>query len=91
VQEEAPSLRVPVLVLRRATERREGIDAGGAVLVGTDEEFIVSKVLGLLDDEARLERMRLAHNPYGDGRACERIGGFLRSRLRSSAPAPVMV
>ncbi|MFD1675817.1 non-hydrolyzing UDP-N-acetylglucosamine 2-epimerase [Alicyclobacillus fodiniaquatilis] len=73
IQEEAPSLGVPVLVLRETTERPEGIDAGTLKLVGTDEERIVREAEHLLTDAAAYEDMAGRKNPYGDGRACQRI------------------
>lgn len=73
VQEEAPSLGKPVLVMRETTERPEGIAAGTARLVGTDKNRIVSEIFSLLDDEAAYNAMARAHNPFGDGRAAERI------------------
>jgi UDP-N-acetylglucosamine 2-epimerase (non-hydrolysing) len=73
IQEEAPSFGVPTLVLRDTTERPEGIDAGVLELVGTDEALIYEKAAALLTDTAYYERMSKASNPYGDGRASERI------------------
>ena len=73
IQEEAPSLGKPVLVMRDNTERPEAIDAGCVELVGTDVETIVHHVSRLLTDEACYQRMSQAHNPYGDGKACARI------------------
>lgn len=73
VQEEAPALGKPVLVLRATTERPEGIAAGNAKLVGVDAGTIVSEAEKLLDDERLYRRMSRARNPYGDGRAAERI------------------
>jgi UDP-N-acetylglucosamine 2-epimerase (non-hydrolysing) len=73
VQEEAPSLGKPVLVMRDTTERPEAVDAGTVRLVGTDTCKIVSEVTQLLDDRAIYETMSFAHNPYGDGKASERI------------------
>jgi UDP-N-acetylglucosamine 2-epimerase (non-hydrolysing) len=73
IQEEAPSFGVPVLVLRDTTERPEGIDAGCLELVGTDESRVFERARALLTDEALYERMSRAANPYGDGRASERI------------------
>lgn len=73
VQEEAPSLGKPVLVMRETTERPEGIEAGTARLVGTDRNRIVSEIFSLLDDKATYNAMARAHNPFGDGRAAERI------------------
>ncbi|MFN3866411.1 MAG: non-hydrolyzing UDP-N-acetylglucosamine 2-epimerase [Demequina sp.] len=72
IQEEAPALGKPVLVLREDTERPEAIDAGTARLVGTDPDLIVSEVHSLLDDPAAYEAMAMAVNPFGDGRAAER-------------------
>lgn len=73
IQEEAPSLGKPVLVMRDVTERPEGVEAGTVRLVGTDPDRIVAGVSALLDDPAQAEAMRRAHNPYGDGRAAARI------------------
>ena len=73
VQEEAPSLGKPVLVLRDTTERPEGIDAGTLKLVGTDVETIYNEAKRLLTDKEEYERMSMASNPYGDGHASERI------------------
>jgi UDP-N-acetylglucosamine 2-epimerase (non-hydrolysing) len=73
IQEEAPSLGKPVLVMRDNTERPEAVAAGTVQLVGTDNNRIVSETLILLNDEAAYQRMAFAHNPYGDGAACQRI------------------
>lgn len=73
IQEEAPSFGKPVLVMRETTERPEGIEAGTARLVGTDKNRIVSEIFSLLDDEGAYDAMARAHNPFGDGRAAERI------------------
>jgi UDP-N-acetylglucosamine 2-epimerase (non-hydrolysing) len=73
VQEEAPSLGKPVLVMRETTERPEAVEAGTVRLVGTDTGRIVDEIELLLSDRSAYERMSRAHNPYGDGRACERI------------------
>jgi len=73
IQEEAPSLGKPVLVMREVTERPEAVDAGTVILVGTDEEKIVRETEKLLDDEEHYQKMAHAHNPYGDGHAAERI------------------
>ncbi|MEA5446809.1 UDP-N-acetylglucosamine 2-epimerase (non-hydrolyzing) [Gammaproteobacteria bacterium AB-CW1] len=73
IQEEAPSLGKPVLVMREKTERPEAVQAGTVRLVGTDTDKIVFGVAGLLDEPLAYERMARAHNPYGDGRAAERI------------------
>jgi UDP-N-acetylglucosamine 2-epimerase (non-hydrolysing) len=77
LQEEAPSLGKPLLVMRETTERPEGIDAGTAVLVGTDVEKITQEGMRLLDDVDHYTRMARAHNPYGDGHARERITAAL--------------
>jgi UDP-N-acetylglucosamine 2-epimerase (non-hydrolysing) len=85
VQEEAPSLGVPVLVARRTTERPEGVEAGVARLVGTGEEEIRAAAIGLLTNDAARRRMARRTNPYGDGRASARI---LKELLRRfGAPA----
>ncbi|MBL4596045.1 MAG: UDP-N-acetylglucosamine 2-epimerase (non-hydrolyzing) [Robiginitomaculum sp.] len=73
VQEEAPALGKPVLVTREVTERPEAVEAGTAILVGTDTDKIVSNAARLLDDRAYYEQMSNAHNPYGDGKAAQRI------------------
>jgi UDP-N-acetylglucosamine 2-epimerase (non-hydrolysing) len=73
VQEEAPALGKPVLVMRETTERPEGVAAGTARLVGTDADRIVSEISTLLDDKAAYEAMARAHNPFGDGHAARRI------------------
>jgi UDP-N-acetylglucosamine 2-epimerase (non-hydrolysing) len=77
IQEEAPSLGKPVLVLREATERPEGVEAGAACLVGTDTGRIVEEVRRLLTDPAVYNRMSQAVNPYGDGKASRRIADRL--------------
>lgn len=77
IQEEAPSLGKPVLVLRDTTERPEGVAAGTLKLVGTDEETIYHEAKRLLTDEAAYHRMSIASNPYGDGHACRRIADIL--------------
>lgn len=81
IQEEAPSLGKPVLVMRDTTERPEGIAAGTLKLVGTDEETIYENFRLLLEDRAEYERMAKASNPYGDGEACRRIADILEERL----------
>jgi UDP-N-acetylglucosamine 2-epimerase (non-hydrolysing) len=79
VQEEAPSLGKPVLVMRDATERPEAVMAGTVKLVGTDREKIIAETRKLLDDKSSYNEMSRAHNPYGDGRAAHRIVTYLRS------------
>lgn len=78
VQEEAPSLGKPVLVMPDTTERPEAVEAGTVKLVGTNAEAIVSNVTALLLDKEMYKRMSETHNPYGDGQACERIIAALR-------------
>jgi UDP-N-acetylglucosamine 2-epimerase (non-hydrolysing) len=78
VQEEAPSLGKPVLVMRRTTERPEAVEAGTALLVGDDARVIVDSATQLLDDEREYGRRSRIHNPYGDGHASERIIKFIR-------------
>lgn len=78
VQEEAPSLGKPVLVLRDTTERPEAVDAGTVVLVGTNEDLIVEQTLDLLSNVERFDEMSRLHNPYGDGKACEKIVEFIK-------------
>ena len=78
IQEEAPSLGKPVLVMRDVTERPEAIEAGTVRLVGADRSRIVANVAELLDNQASYTAMSRAHNPYGDGTACERIVSVLR-------------
>ncbi len=82
VQEEAPSLGKPVLVLRETTERPEAVAAGTVLLVGTDKERIMRETERLLDDEAAYRRMTAVANPYGDGHAAERIAAILQQRAR---------
>lgn len=77
VQEEAPSLGKPVLVMRDTTERPEAVDAGTVILVGTDKEKIVSEANALLKDKEKYNQMSKLHNPYGDGLACKRIVEFI--------------
>ena len=81
IQEEGPSLGKPVLVMREKTERPEAVVAGTARLVGVSEERIVAETALLLDDNAEYERRSHIHNPYGDGRAAERIRDVLHARF----------
>jgi UDP-N-acetylglucosamine 2-epimerase (non-hydrolysing) len=81
IQEEAPSLGKPVLVMRDVTERTEGIEAGTAKLVGTDKEAIVSSVRTLLNDKSEYRKMAKRKNPYGDGKASARIRDCLKRIL----------
>ncbi|MGB3592366.1 MAG: UDP-N-acetylglucosamine 2-epimerase (non-hydrolyzing) [Nonlabens sp.] len=80
VQEEAPSLGKPVLVLRDTTERPEAVDAGTVVLVGTDGDKIYQEAISLLEDENRYKEMSTIHNPYGDGKASRRVVDFILQR-----------
>jgi UDP-N-acetylglucosamine 2-epimerase (non-hydrolysing) len=80
IQEEAPGLGKPVLVMRDTTERPEAVDAGTVKLVGTNYDLIVREVSLLLDDETHYRSMAQANNPYGDGQACERIIEFIGNR-----------
>ena len=82
VQEEAPALGKPVLVMRETTERPEGVVSGTAKLVGTDADTIVTEIFTLLDDNAAYEAMSRAHNPFGDGHAAARIVELLGNEIR---------
>ena len=82
IQEEAPGLGKPVLVMRDTTERPEALDAGTVRLVGTDYGKIVTEVSALLNEPARYEAMSHAVNPYGDGLACCRIADFLEKEVQ---------
>ncbi len=89
LQEEAPCLGKPVLVMREETERPEGVSAGTLELVGHERQKIVAAAARLLSDPEAYKRMSGAHNPYGDGHAAERIAAWLLARLRGSAyPKP---
>ena len=81
IQEEAPSLGKPVLVMRDTTERPEGIAAGTLKLVGTEEESIYNSFKMLLEDKEEYKKMSNASNPYGDGFASKRIADILESNL----------
>jgi len=80
VQEEAPSLGKPVLVMRDTTERPEAVEAGTVKLVGTNPESIINEAQKLLDDKIEYNAMSKAHNPYGDGNSCERIVEFIKGK-----------
>ena len=84
VQEEAPALGKPVLVMRETTERPEGVKAGNAVLVGVQAESIAAHLVRLLDDKAMYAHMSQARNPYGDGQSAKRIVDILEQRLLES-------
>lgn len=83
VQEEAPALGKPVLVMRDTTERPEGVEAGTAKLVGTDKDVIIKETNKLLDDNRYYDSMAKAHNPFGDGRASQRIAAIIEQSLIS--------
>ncbi|WP_135557506.1 non-hydrolyzing UDP-N-acetylglucosamine 2-epimerase [Paenibacillus cymbidii] len=89
LQEEAPSFGVPVLVLRDTTERPEGVEAGTLELVGTDEALVYERTKALLTDKALYERMSNAANPYGDGRASERIVQAIKHHFGLSPDRPL--
>ena len=78
VQEEAPSLGKPVLVMRDTTERPEALEAGTVKLVGTDTKLIIKEAQKLINDSIEYENMSKAHNPYGDGKACQKIVEFIK-------------
>nr|WP_315156029.1 UDP-N-acetylglucosamine 2-epimerase (non-hydrolyzing) [uncultured Flavobacterium sp.] len=78
VQEEAPSLGKPVLVMRDTTERPEAVEAGTVILVGTDKKRIIEECNSLLNNQEQYEQMSALHNPYGDGKACERIVNYIK-------------
>ena len=81
IQEEAPSLGKPVLILRDTTERMEGVEVGTAKLIGTAEEDVYRELMRMLDDENEYHRMSHMINPYGDGEAAERIAAIIANRL----------
>ena len=83
VQEEAPSLGKPVLVMRETTERPEAVNAGTVKLIGTNTERIVRETLHLVDDDLAYQTMSRMHNPYGDGKACQRILEIFRSNCQA--------
>jgi UDP-N-acetylglucosamine 2-epimerase (non-hydrolysing) len=91
IQEEAPSLRKPVLILREVTERPEVVDAGAGRLVGTDATRIVSEASALLTDEREYARMSNTRNPFGDGRASRRIVQMLAHRLSGAESSPIHI
>lgn len=84
IQEEAPGLGKPVLVMRDTTERPEALDAGTVKLVGTDYDAIVREVVALLDNPVEYQQMSKAVNPYGDGKACARIVDFLAQKFNNN-------
>jgi UDP-N-acetylglucosamine 2-epimerase (non-hydrolysing) len=80
IQEEAPSLGKPVLVMRDTTERPEAVDAGTVILVGTDTEKIFNECKDLLENKEKYEKMTMLHNPYGDGKASSKVIEFLKTK-----------
>ncbi|KKO47862.1 UDP-N-acetylglucosamine 2-epimerase [Arsukibacterium sp. MJ3] len=84
IQEEAPSLGKPVLVMRDTTERPEAVSAGTVKLVGTNRQKIVEQVSRLLTDSNYYQSMSFAHNPYGDGQACQRIVSAIKQQFKSA-------
>ena len=87
IQEEAPSLGKPVLVMRDRTERPEAVEAGTVKLVGTDPAAIVAEATRLLDDHPEYARMSRIHNPYGDGHAAGRIVAAIEAYLETGPTA----
>jgi UDP-N-acetylglucosamine 2-epimerase (non-hydrolysing) len=83
IQEEAPSLGKPVLVMRDVTERPEAVKAGTVKLVGASKENIITSIDMLLNDKSLYSKMSKAHNPYGDGRACQKIVNFIREKFNA--------
>ena len=81
IQEEAPSLKKPVLVMRESTERPEAIESGGVKLVGSDQEVIVKEASVLIDSKEKYLDMCIKSNPYGDGTASNKIKIFLKDNL----------
>lgn len=80
IQEEAPSLAKPVLVMRDTTERPEAVEAGTVLLVGTDTEKIINTVEKLINDKSFYQKMAFTHNPYGDGKSSKKIVQFLKKQ-----------
>ena len=78
IQEEAPSLGKPVLVMRGTTERPEAVEAGTVKLIGSDQDNIIKEVQKLLNDNSEYQKMSKAHNPYGKGNASEKILNILK-------------
>jgi UDP-N-acetylglucosamine 2-epimerase (hydrolysing) len=92
IQEEAPSLGRPVLVLRDVTERPEAVEAGGVRVIGTNRGFVVEQIRQLLENQLEYQRMARAINPYGDGHASERIvAALLKERLSAVEELSTMV
>ncbi len=84
LQEEAPCLGKPVLVLRKVTERSEAVEAGTAQIVGTQPEKIIEKTINLLEDKDEYERISKATNPYGDGKASNKIVDYLLENVKKN-------
>jgi UDP-N-acetylglucosamine 2-epimerase (non-hydrolysing) len=89
IQEEAPSFKKPILILRTVTERPEVVDAGFGRLVGTDPDVVVAAATQLLSDDATYRRMVSGANPFGDGRASERIVTIIAERFRLPLPGRI--
>jgi len=81
IQEEAPSFKVPVLVMRESTERQESVEAGAAKLIGTDPEKLINEASALLDSQSAREAMQVETNPFGDGLSSDRICEILLNAL----------
>lgn len=81
IQEEAPSLNIPVVVMRESTERPEGVKANTSLLVGANKEKIESAVTGLLSDSSLYNKMANSKNPYGDGKASDRITKIIQQKI----------
>jgi UDP-N-acetylglucosamine 2-epimerase (non-hydrolysing) len=82
IQEEAPTLKKPVLVIRKKTERMESVDCGISKIVGTDTKNIIDSISDILDNEKNYKKMIIDKNPYGDGKASEKILDFILKKLR---------
>jgi UDP-N-acetylglucosamine 2-epimerase (non-hydrolysing) len=81
IQEEAPGIGKPVLVMRNTTERPEGVDAGTVILVGTNKSKIIKEVSNLIESNEKYLKMSQASNPYGDGNASKRIVDFIKNHI----------
>ena len=82
IQEEAPSLGKPVLVMRDTTERPEAVDSGTVILVGTNKDKIVKETNKLLSNTVTYRKMSKLHNPYGDGTASQKIVNYIKSKIK---------
>jgi UDP-N-acetylglucosamine 2-epimerase (non-hydrolysing) len=81
IQEEAPTLNVPVLIMRDTTERMEGVEAGCALLVGTDTEHICANFINLVENENLYKKMSNVENPYGDGSTSQHIVEIIKDKI----------